>query len=209
MQLLIYRDTTSSGPHQSCWCATSSCSCNAMRLNFDSLRFGSNPMLHFACPAPNPTHTKCTQSSIRLHFTGIWLTRSRQRRWCSGQHGCVPNSRSGFDSRPAQGWLRKRRRTLSVFFLLSLPFKQTPYRIMTVLCLPLPFSLTLTLVSCFPSFCRPDWLVVSITSWNDWTPIGFDSFVNIRRTTVQIRIRGQFSEYQKCMQRWGVLHKSH
>ena len=43
-------------------------------------------------------------------FTGTFMTlrnkycnykeTSIQRRWCKGQHGCLPSSRSGFDSRP-------------------------------------------------------------------------------------------------------------
>lgn len=153
MQLLIYRDTTSFGPHQSCWYATSSCSCDAMRLN--SIHFDSPRILCCTSPAPSP-YTECTLNSIRLHFSGIWLTRSRQRRWCSGQHGCVPNSRSGFDSRPAQGWLRKEKKTVSAFFIVR---EKSPNRIMTILYLPLFFSLSLA--SCFPSFCLPHWLVVS------------------------------------------------
>lgn len=82
MQLLIYRETQPvcrllSVPHQSC--------------------SSSPPTAH---PPTWQTQSCCR---IRLHFAGIWATRSWQRRWCSGKHGCVPNSRSGFDSRPAQG----------------------------------------------------------------------------------------------------------
>lgn len=68
----------------------------------------------------------------------------------------------------------ERRNGQFLLFLLSLPLEKSPNRIMTV-----PLSFSCTQASWFPSFCLPHWLVVcvlsvSITSLNDWAPVGFD-----------------------------------
>ena len=53
-------------------------------------------------PRPSDQKSDALSTALRrpCHFDFISAQNCKQRRWCKGQHCCLPSNRSGFDSRP-------------------------------------------------------------------------------------------------------------